>query len=149
MSAIPKRINERNWTKSQSVSTTLTGPRIWVPPVESPAPAVTREKKATGSQNIPRAIIKFLVRAEKSIWLISLIGLLIFVAMTSQSVVAAKNGIRDASYAIWDLKKEIGFVEKELEEVKRSLEGNNETGMSGTLPINSEDVAIVQLPPLR
>jgi cell division protein FtsL len=137
------------WPEARTTSTVLVRPRTWVPPADSPAPPATREKTAPVARSLPRALLRIFIRFELAISIIAIISLMIAASVIAHSALAARTGVHDTRIAVQRLENEIGFLEKELEDAKQSLENADSPENRRTLPIEPEDVASVDVPPLQ
>ena len=150
MAAIPRRNDYRTWSKTEASSTSvLIKPSVWNPPAETAAPSVTRRKTRIAGRSVLGSLFRPLARHEFSISIVAIIALVIGTSITAQSVLSTRTRIRDTRIAVQRLENEIGFMEKELEDIKHSLEDVNAPEGEGTLPIETGDVVTVVLPPIQ
>lgn len=150
LTAIPKRNDPRTWSKAGAASTSVViKPTAWNPPAETVAPRVIRKKSQAAVRSLPGSLFGFLVRNELPISIVAIIAFAIGASIAAGSALSARTQVRDTRIAVQRLENEIGFLEKELENEKNSLEESDTPESHGTLPIEAGDVVTVTLPPIQ
>ncbi len=100
-------------------------------------------------RSLPGSLFGFLLRNELLISIVAIIAFAIGSSIAAGSALSARTQVRDTRIAVQRLENEIGFLEKELENEKNSLEESDTPESHGTLPIEAGDVVTVTLPPIQ
>lgn len=151
MSAVPKRSDSAFFMEAASRTRVLNAPAEWAP-AYSPGIS-TKAETAAESTHVPSvrfdSILDLLSKSELIISIACMIILATAVAVYSLQKQQAFIQARETQLALREIREEIGDLYVELEAARQMNDDLDLPSSLITFPVDSEDIPVLRLEPLR